>query len=345
MATPVTKRVHMSAYKRNSIAKQTTQSETGYYVKDGKRYKYDASATPGTKAAGSLLAPKAVPGGEAGDPWANKMKELFKSGVSIDELVKKGHGTKAGLSDLLKGVKQDGKSTPGSYKVTDQPVMTEGKKGTQIDTSTAYGVRQIGRGQKKSAKDVRRASIKLSKLADFSYNEDGTINMESIKPKDTSNPRKMAKFNERLSELKNMQNTQKRISDMASSGVDPRLTARYEFGRGMKEATEGGVSTDTEGLPTAEEIQNKYKGISEGTVNLGTVNPDAGKGTQTESVTENLTEDREPKKEPNKSLSSSYSGRADIGYSTMVAKKQGGVSMLKKSGMKMGGYGSKTYKK
>ena len=55
MATPVTKRMHMSAYKKNSIAKQTTQSETGYYVKDGKRYKYDASATPGTKAAGAML--------------------------------------------------------------------------------------------------------------------------------------------------------------------------------------------------------------------------------------------------------------------------------------------------
>lgn len=332
MATPVTKRVHMSAYKRNSIAKQTTQSETGYYVKNGERYKYDASATPGTKAAGAVL----TNGGS--EEFKKAFAAARKAGKETFEFKGKSYNTK-----LAKPT--EGKSTPGTYKITDQPVMTEGKKGTQIDTSTAYGVRQISRGQKKSAKDVRRASIKLSKLADFSYNEDGTINMESIKPKDTSNPRKMAKFNERLSELKNMQNTQKRISDMASSGVDPRLTARYEFGRGMKEATEGGVSTDTEGLPTAEEIQNKYKGISEGTVNLGTVNPDAGKGTQTESVTENLTEDREPKKEPNKSLSSSYSGRADIGYSTMVAKKQGGVSMLKKSGMKMGGYGSKTYKK
>ena len=132
---------------------------------------------------------------------------------------------------------------------------------------------------------------------------------------------------------------------MASSGVDPRLTARYEYGRGMKEAQEGGISTDTEGLPTAEEIQEKYKGISEGTVNLGTVNSDAGQGTETESVTENLTEDRKPKPTVNKPLSTASASRADIGYSTMVAKKQGGVSMLKKSGMKMSGYGSKTYKK
>lgn len=332
MATPVTKRVHMSAYKKNSIAKQTTQSETGYYIKDGKRYKYDASAIPGTKAAGAVL----TNGGS--EEFKKAFAEARKAGKKEFEFKGKSYTTK-----LAKP--KEGAATPGSYKITDEPVMTKGKKGTQIDTSTAYGVRQIGRGQKKSAKDVRRASIKLSKFADFDYKPDGSIDMESVKPKKGLSDRKMAKFNERLSELKSMQNTQKRISDMASSGVDPRLTARYEFGRGMKEATEGGVSTDIEGLPTAEDIQNKYKGISEGTVNLGTVNSDAGKGTKTESVTENLTEDREPKKQPNKSLSSSYSGRADIGYSTMVAKKQGGVSMLKKGGMKMGGYGSKTYKK
>lgn len=332
MATPVTKRVHMSAYKRNSIAKQTTQSETGYYVKDGKRYKYDASATPGTNAAGAIL----------NNGGSEEFKKAFaaarKAGKETFEFKGNSYNT-----ELAKPT--TGKSTPGSYKVTDQPVMTEGKKGTQIDTSTAYGVRQISRGQKKAAKDVRRGTIKLSKFADIKYKKDGSIDFESITPKENISPRQRAKFNERLSELKSMSDTQKRISDMASSGVDPRLTVRYEYGRGMKEATEGGVSTDTKDLPTAEQIQNKYKGISETTVNLGTVNSDAGKGTKTESVTENLTEDREPKKEPNKSLSSSSSGRADIGYSTMVAKKQGGVSMLKKSGMKMGGYGSKTYKK
>lgn len=43
-------------------------------------------------------APQAVPGGTPGKPWENKMIELLQSGVSIDELVKRGHGTKPGLT-------------------------------------------------------------------------------------------------------------------------------------------------------------------------------------------------------------------------------------------------------
>lgn len=338
MATPVTKRVHISAYKRNSIAKQVKPiSESGYYVKNGQKYQYDATVIPGTKAAGAnLLSYK--------DAWAQDLEGIkskykdYASYVADMESIKPGD-KRDKKREAARKKSLEGTNTPGKYDIKDKPVMTKGKKGTQIDTSTAYGIRQISRGQKKAARDVRRAKIKLSKFA----KQDAKGNWI---PKKELNARQQAKFEERKAELKGMQNTQKRILDMASSGVDPRLTARYEYGRGMKEAQEGGISTDTKGLPTAEAVEKRIKSYSEGTSgNFGTVNSNLGKGTEVESVTENLTKDRQPKPKINKPLSTASASRADIGYSTMVAKKQGGMSMLKKGGMKMGGYGSKTYKK
>lgn len=373
MNTPITKRVHMNAAKKNSIAKSTednkdkkkenkpnTTQETGYYVKDGKRYKYDASVIPSTNAAGATLtAPEAKSGGKAGVPWENKMKNLFKSGVSVDELVKKGHGTKEGLSNLFKGLEQNTGTTQGKVDIKDKLVMTDPTKGTTVDTSTAYNVRQISRGQKKSARDVRRARIKLSKLSDFDYNPDGSINMESIKPKEglSKNARKMAKFNESLSELKSMQNTQKRITDMAKAGVDPRRTARFESGTEMKAGTPGGPDTNVEGLETAEQVRKR---LSEN-VNLGSTNSEESNTSQGDALSSKLgtmpqgdalnkilRENIDKKAKVNKPVSTAMSNAVSQGYSTstMFAKKYNKpTSMLKKSCMKMGGFGSKTYKK
>lgn len=345
MATPITKRIHHTAYKKPSLAKQTTQTESGYYVKDGKRYKYDATGTPGASiSAGGVLVPDAISGGKAGTPYENKMKQLFRDGASIDELVKKKHGTKEGLTKLLQGIEQKPKqtSTPGNYNINETLVTTDGKPGTQVDTFSSYDGRQSRRFSKHSGKGQRRAGIKLSKLADITYKPDGSIDLENIKPKEGLNDRKMMKFQERLKEYKDSIELSKTSSDQASSQVNPELTARYEYGRGRNAATEGGPSTDIEGLPTAEEIKKKYEGIAGGTVNLGTVDSDAGTTTQTESVQENLTEDTEgndPKAKPLSTQASKSSGSASVGYTS-----KGLLTRLKKPGHKMGGFGSKTYK-
>lgn len=192
------------------------------------------------------------------------------------------------------------------------------------DTSTAYGVSQISRGQKKSAKDVRRATIKLSKYADFDYNPDGSINMENVKPKEglSKNARKMAKFDERKESLTGMKDTRKRIMDMAKAGVDPTLTARFKS-------------------------DNETK-----SVNLGPVDPGAGSTTGGENTEGENTEKKNTGTDTSGGTDTQVNKdtTADIskGYSTsaMFAKKYTPpTAMLKKSGMKMGGFGSKTYKK
>ena len=337
MNTPITKRIHMNAAKKNSIAKQTKpKTETGYYNKDGKKYQYDASST--TNAAGAnLAAPEAKSGGKAGVPWENKMKNLFKSGVSVDELVKKGHGTKEGLSNLFKGLEQNTSTASGEVEIKDKLVMKEPTKGTTVDTSTAYGVRQISRGQKKAARDVRRAKIKLSKLG-IQDTEGKWVAKTGL------SARQKAKFEERQAELTGMKNTQKRIMDMAKAGVDPRLTARFESGTEMKAGTPGGPDTNVEGLETDKQVKDR---LNKG-VNLGTVSSKVGDMPQGDALNDILRKDIDKKEsaQVTRPVSTVMSNAASQGYSTMVAKKYNRpTSMLKKSGMKMGGFGSKTYKK
>ena len=348
MNTPITKRIHMNAAKKNSIAKQTKpKTETGYYNKDGKKYQYDASST--TNAAGAnLAAPEAKSGGKAGVPWENKMKNLFKSGVSVDELVKKGHGTKEGLSNLFKGLEQNTSTASGEVEIKDKLVMKEPTKGTTVDTSTAYGVRQISRGQKKAARDVRRAKIKLSKLG-IQDTEGKWVAKTGL------SARQKAKFEERQAELTGMKNTQKRIMDMAKAGVDPRLTARFESGTEMKAGDAGGKPVkDTSGkYQTQEDFENKAK--QEAGINLGSTNSQGdalnsklGDMPQGDALNDILRKDIDKKESAKvtRPVSTVMSNAASQGYSTMVAKKYNKpTSMLKKSGMKMGGFGSKTYKK
>ena len=322
MNTPITKRIHMNIAKKNSIAKQTTLV---------------------TNAAGELLKGS-----------ADIKKEQKSKGKSLrqayDDALKLGYRTKdESFEDYAKRAKKDpnygkgGKTTPGSAKFNYEQVLTDPTKGTTVDTSTAYGIRQISRGQKKAARDVRRAKIKLSKL--------GTQNAEGKwVEKDKISARQKAKFEERKAELEGMQNTQDRIMDMAKSGVDPRLTVRYEYGRGMKTSDPGGKPViDTSGnYQTQEEFEKNAK--KKAGINLGEIDSKAGNMPQGDALNKILREDIDKKESAkvNKPVSTAMSNVVSQGYSTstMFAKKYNKpTSMLKKSCMKMGGFGSKTYKK
>lgn len=353
MATPITKRIHQSAYKRPSMAKETEPkpkpvTETGYYNKDGERVKFEATGTPGvTSSAGGNLVNQAKQYDDLyKGPDAEYFKLMSEKGATGEELAAKGWIHKSKIDAYNKLYPIESKSTPGNYEIKETPVTNPGKPGTQVDTFSSYDGRQQRRFSKHSGRGQRRAGIKLSKLANLTYKPDGSIDLESITPKDGLSDRKMMKFQERLKEYKDALELSKTSSDQASSQVNPELTARYEFGRGRNKATEGGPSTDVEGLPTAEEIKKKYEGIAGGTVNLGTVDSSAGTTTQTESVEENLTEDRkgnDPKPRPLTEMasnsSSGSSGSASAGYTS-----KGVLPKLKKPGHRMGGYGSKTYK-
>ena len=328
MNTPITKRIHMNAAKKNSIAKQTEFVTNA----SGELLKGSADITKGEKAKNQ----------SAGSPEFN---EAF------------GAARKAGLKEFeFKGKKyntnlaEKGKDTPGSVKFNYDPVLTDPTKGTTVDTSTAYGVRQISRGQKKAAKDVRRATIKLSKFTDeIKYKEDGSIDFDNIKPKDGISARQRAKFDERKAELTGMKDTQKRIMDMAKAGADPRITRRFESGTEMKAGTPGGEPVvDTSGkYKTQEDFENKAK--QEAGINLGTVDSAAGSMPEGDALNKILRKNIDEKAQVTQPVSTTMSDVVSRGFSTtssgLTKKYTAPTSMLKKSGMKMGGFGSKTYKK
>ena len=328
MNTPITKRIHMNAAKKNSIAKQTIVTNAS-----GELLKADADITKGKKSGGKSLR------------------------QAYDDALKLGYRTKdESFEDYAKRAKKDpnygkgGKTTPGSAKFNYDPVLTDPTKGTTVDTSTAYGVRQISRGQKKAARDVRRAKIKLSKLG-IQDTEGKWVAKTGL------SARQKAKFEERQAELTGMKNTQKRIMDMAKAGVDPRLTARFESGTEMKAGDAGGKPVkDTSGkYQTQEDFENKAK--QEAGINLGSTNSQGdnlssklGDMPQGDALNKILREDIDKKESAKvtRPVSTVMSNAASQGYSTSsgLAKKYNKpTSMLKKSGMKMGGFGSKTYKK
>jgi len=320
MNTPITKRIHMNATKKNSIAKQT-KSSGGILVtdKDGNVYKASADIKPGTK----TDAPQS-----AGSPEFNKaFAEARKAGKENFEFKGKKYNTKL-------ATKKEGKTTPGSVNFNYEQVLTDPTKGTTVDTSNAYGVRQISRGQKKAARDVRRAKIKEARKA-------GTLTPEL---------RKQFKLEEAQAEKEAMQYTQKRIMDMAKAGVDPRLTVRFESGTEMKAGDPGGkpVIDTSRKYQTKKEFEENAK--KKAGINLGEVDSNAGNMVQGDALNKILRKDIDKKENAkiNKPVSTAMSNVVSQGYSTstMFAKKYNKpTSMLKKSCMKMGGFGSKTYKK
>jgi hypothetical protein len=78
-------------------AEYTKVIPPGYVPYPGQPGLYWIPGKPGTITPGKTVK-KAVPGGKAGKSWENWIINQLKNGVSIDELVKQGHGTKAGLS-------------------------------------------------------------------------------------------------------------------------------------------------------------------------------------------------------------------------------------------------------
>lgn len=306
--TPITKRVHMSAYKKNSPAKQTT---------DPVRV---------TGAAGEVLEAKAnITKGESGrlptykEAWEQNLEGIrdkykdFASYVADMKSIKKGDKRDQQREEARAKAVERGRKPSVTFNY--KPINQDPTKGTTVDTSDAYGVRQISRGQKKATRDVRRAKIKLGKLA----KQDGQGNWV---PNKNLSPRQKAKFEERLQELKGMKDTQTRIMSQAKAGVDPTITSRFNFGTEMKKGTPGGPLIDTTGkYQTKENFERTTKekyGITPETTKVS-----FGFNTEPPSNAER------------------FLGKD---YSAPFAKKSAS-SMLKKKGCKMGGYGSKTYKK
>jgi hypothetical protein len=127
------------------------------YIKD--KLRVEGSSKPDVK--------KAISGGTAGVPWETTMKNYYKDGASIADLVNQGHGTTEGLTNLFTGLTQ-GSNTPGSTTITTDadPLTQTIKKGpTQRynmgeraveDANWAKGRmrRGLNREERKGMKDI-----------------------------------------------------------------------------------------------------------------------------------------------------------------------------------------------
>ena len=338
MNTPITKRIHMNAAKKNSIAKQTTSSG-GILVtdKDDNVFKASADITKNKNQKKTIYSTGKSLKGLTDEQLKWRENEIKRLG-GIDAYHEKYGDPKKGKAREI-----DTGNAQNNVNFNYEQVLTKPTKGTTVDTSTAYGIRQISRGQKKAARDVRRAKIKLSKL--------GTQDAEgNWVEKDGLNARQKAKFEERKAELGGMKDTQKRIMDMAKAGVDPRLTVRFESGTEMKAGDPGGKPViDTSGqYQTKKEFEENAK--KKAGINLGEVDSNAGNIPQGDALNKILRKDIDKKENAKVTtpVSTAMSNVVSQGYSTstMFAKKYNKpTSMLKKSCMKMGGFGSKTYKK
>ncbi len=120
-----TKAKKVSKDQLDGYEKVTTEDGKTYYKQ---RYKVkDAVAgvkgKPGT--AGSPEVKGAIPGGTPGKSWENWLKAQLASGVTIDELAKKGHGTIAGLEKYRPFYKPAVAGTPGTNDIEGTPEVWE----------------------------------------------------------------------------------------------------------------------------------------------------------------------------------------------------------------------------
>ena len=315
----MSKRIPLSQYKKKpSVLKQVTINER--VVDDqGNVFQATGGATPGTStSSGGILVPGAISGGKAGTPYENKMKELFKGGASIDELVNKGHGTKEGLTKLLEGIEQkpNRTTTPGTSNIEYKPVMKE-TKGDQVDVYSSYEMRQQNRALKSSARQVGKAKKKLDRMIKRGVSQEQIDAQKDV--------------------LKGAQDGLNAIKQQAQLRKNRALSQTYQYrdpSKGLSEATEVQLKNTSGNLRTKSDVEGQLESIKSST----------GDSTSCEYTSNILSSNDKPKTQTT-SYSTVASNAMSKGFSTPLTKKYGAVSMLKKKGCKMGGFGSKTYKK
>ena len=117
---------------------------------------------------GNIEVPKAISGGEAGKSWEDTMKDMYKKGASIQDLVDKGHGTVSGFTNLFKDVQrgaanatgkniEEFKFVPDPNKQVDVPASQQYNMGEKAveDANTARGRmrRGLNRDERKAIKN------------------------------------------------------------------------------------------------------------------------------------------------------------------------------------------------
>ena len=259
--------------------------------------------------------------GGATGPSSQPYKELKESDMTPeqkkwrDDYVAK-HGREA--YNKLKGEfkkQKQGEQTPGTTNLNITPVMDPGKPGSNVDVYSSYEMRQQNRALKSSARQVGKAAKKLARMKKRGANPEAILAQEDV--------------------LAGAKSGLQSIKDQAELRKNRALSQGYEYTTGgLQEKKEGGQRTDTSGdLPTYEEVQSQLNQAAGGT----TVNPNAGQSDAASAASDIKTETTKP-------VTTSFI-ETENKRGSMATGFSRGVSMLKKSSFKMGGYGSKTYKK
>lgn len=107
----------IKAAKKSNLLRKTKDPEDGDIVNiDGDAHTYikDKLRVEGTSKPSIATA---ISGGTPGEEWENTMKNYYKDGASIADLVTAGHGSTEGLTSLFEGLTQ-GSNTPGKTTIT-----------------------------------------------------------------------------------------------------------------------------------------------------------------------------------------------------------------------------------
>lgn len=259
--------------------------------------------------------------GGATGPSSKPYKEMKESDMTPeqkkwrDDYVAK-HGREA--YDKLKGEfkkQKQGEQIPGKVNLNITPVMDPGQPASRVDTFSAYEMRGQARNIKAAARQVGKASKKLARMKKRGANADAIAAQEQA--------------------LAGMQDNLNFATMQAKLGKNRATSQGYDYTtKGPQEKKEGGQRTDTSGnLPTYEQVQSQLNQAAGG----ATVNPNAGQSDAASAAGDIKTEVTKP-------VTTSFI-ETENKRGSMATGFSRGMTMLKRSSFKMGGYGSKTYKK
>jgi hypothetical protein len=232
-----------------------------------------------------------------------------------DYVAKHGRDAYNKLKGEFKKQKQ-GEQIPGTTDLNITPVMDPGKPGSNVDVYSSYEMRQQNRALKSSARQVGKASKKLDRMIKRGANPDAIQAQKDV--------------------LAGAKSGLQSIKDQSELRKNRALSQGYEYTTGgLQEKKEGGQRTDTSGeLPTYEQVQSELNQAA----GSATVNPNAGQSDAASAVSDIKTETTKP-------VTTSFIETESKRGSMATGFSSGPFRMLKGSSFKMGGYGSKTYKK
>lgn len=238
----------IKAAKKANLLRKTKDPEDGdivnidgdahTYVKD--KMRVEGSSKPSVA--------NAISGGTPGTEWETTMKNYYKDGASIEDLVNKGHGSTEGLTNLFEGLTQ-GSNTPGQTTITTgaNPLTETIKKGpTQRYNMGERAVEDAnwakGRMRRGLNREERKGMKDIVKGLDPKQRQEFRDNMKKQRNVDLDGDKKVS-FKEKIKGIFGGNRQQKKLNALNAIGggeiVDGSVTKQGSVGKefGLKDKT------------------------------------------------------------------------------------------------------------